>query len=142
MLSTQSVNMRQMWPQSAPCVNIVEVHSSFAHAANEAEIITSGTLSVRGNTALHWQCQPRNLETETVEKPMNLRATQAVCVPTFLLIFKVLDIFKFQIDFYWTLGVSTVTRTVHDTDLSVAEAGMEEGCPRSPPECPVVVVPA
>ena len=88
MLSTQSVNMRQMWPQSAPCVNIVEVHSSFAHAANEAEIITSGTLSVRGNTALHWQCQPRNLETETVEKPMNLRATQAVCVPTFLLIFK------------------------------------------------------
>ena len=133
--------MRQMWPQSAPCVNIVEVHSSFAHAANEAEIITSGTLSVRGNTALHWQCQPRNLETETVEKPMNLRATQAVCVPTFLLIsIWLYSISKFT--FTGPLEFNTVTRTVHDTDLSVAEAGMEEGCPRSPPEWPVVVVPA
>ena len=62
MLSTQSVNMRQMRPQSAACVNTVEVHSSFAHGANEAEIITSGTLSVRGNTALHCTANV-NLET-------------------------------------------------------------------------------
>ena len=76
---------------------------------------------------------------------MNLRATQPVCVPTFLLIFKVLDMLKFKFTFPGPLEFNTVTRTVHatDTDLSVAEAGMEEeGCPRSPPECPVVVVPA
>ena len=62
---------------------------------------------------------------------MNLRATQ----------FWIYSISKFT--FTGPLEFNTVTRTVHDTDLSVAEAGMEEdGCPRSPPECPVVVVPA